>query len=217
MNLIICNHEQGSPEWLNARLGVITASEAHALLLDARTKTPKYKEARQTYMNKLIGEVCTGYAEELNAKALQWGKDNEEAAIAAYEFASGNEVEKIGLAYKDEFKRAGASADFKIKNKNHGGENKCPITPQVHIDFLLNQAIRPEYITQVQFGLWVTGWDAWDFTSYHPRMKAKMIHYITIERDQELMRYFDEEIPKFIFEMDQKLEKIGIKFGSHWS
>lgn len=214
--LLISQHPQGSEEWLKARLGVITASQAHALILDARSKTPKYKEARKTYMNQLIGEVCTGYSEELNARALQWGKDNEDAAVAAYEFATGNEVEKIGLVYKDDKKRAGASADFKIKGRNHGGENKCPITPQVHIDFLLDGEIKPEYITQIQFSLWVTGWDAWDFTSYHPRMKLKMVHHVTIERDFSLMEYFDNEVPKFINEMDEKLEKIGIKFGSQW-
>jgi hypothetical protein len=215
--LLICKHEQGSQEWLSARLGVITASDSHALLPDARSKTFKYKDARKSYMYQLIGEVCTGYSEELNAKALQWGKDNEDAAIAAYEFATGNEVEKIGLVYKDESRRCGASADFRIKGKNHGGENKCPITPKVHIDFVLGGEIKPEYISQVQFGLWVTGWDLWDFTSYHPRMKSKMVHFVTIERDMELMKYFDEEIPKFIHEMDLELAKIGIPFGSQWS
>lgn len=214
--LIICQHDQGSLEWLNARLGVITASQAHALLLNQRTKTPTYKEARSTYMNQLIGEVCTGYSEELNAKALQWGKDNEDAAVAAYEFATGNAVEKIGLVYKDETKRAGASADFKIIGKNHGGENKCPITPKVHIDFLLDNEIKDEYISQVQFSLWVTGWDLWDFTSYHPRMKLKMVHHVTIERNKEMMEYFDNEIPKFVKEMDEKLKLIGIEYGSQW-
>lgn len=214
--LLICTDEQGSDAWLKARLGVITASQAHSLLLSKTSKAPKYKEARSTYMNQLIAEVCTGYSEELNAKALEWGKVNEDAAVAAYEFATGNEVEKIGLVYKDKSKRAGASADFRIKGKNHGGENKCPINPQYHIDFLLNGEIKDEYLTQIQFGLWVTNWDAWDFTSYHPRMKLKTVHHVTIERDQELMSYFDFEIPKFTHEMDQKLKQIGIEFGAQW-
>jgi hypothetical protein len=214
--LLISQHPQGSEEWLKDRLGVITASQVYDLLPDARSKAFKYKEARRSYMYQLIGEVCTGYSEELNARALQWGKDNEDAAVAAYEFATGNEVEKIGLVYKDESKRCGASADFKIKDKNHGGENKCPITPKVHIDFVLGGIIKPEYLAQVQFGLWVTGWDAWDFTSYHPRMRSKMVHFVTIERDPEMMKYFDEEIPKFIAEMDVELKKIGIPFGSQW-
>lgn len=214
--LLICQHDQGSQEWLNARLGVITASEVHALLPDARSKTFKYKESRRTYMNKLIGEVCTGYGDEINARALQWGKDNEENAIAAYEFETGLETEKIGLIYKDGSKRTGASADFKIKGKDHGGEVKCPITPLVYINFLLDEEIKAEYTSQLQFGLWVTDWEAWDFANYHPRMKAKRIHRITVERDRALMEYFENEIPKFCSEMDEKLKQIGIEYGAQW-
>ena len=140
--MIALNITQGDQEWLNARLGVITASEVYDILPDKRTAG--HKAARKTYMNKLIGEVCTGYSEELNARALEWGRTNEEAAISAYEFASGNKVEKFAFAYKDESKRAGASPDFKIVGKNAGGENKCPITPKVHIDFLLDSIIKNE-------------------------------------------------------------------------
>ena len=214
--LLYSPHAQGSEEWLKDRLGVITASEVHALLPDSRSKIFKYKDARRAYMNQLIGEVCTGYSEEINAKALEWGKVNEDAAVAAYEFTTGNQVEKIGLVYKDATKRAGASADFKIIGKLIGGENKCPITPKVHIDFILNGLVKPEYVSQVQFGLWITGWDEWHFTSYHPRMKARMLHYREFKRDPELMDYFDSEIPKFCEEMDKELAKIGIPFGAQW-
>jgi hypothetical protein len=215
--LIICQHEQGSSEWLNARLGVITASQIHDLLPNARTKMFQYKEARQTYMYQLIGEVCTGYSEELNARALQWGKDNEDAAIAAYEFATGQEVEKTGLIYRDSTKRAACTPDAKIIGRKKYTENKCPITPKVHIDFVLGGNIKPEYISQCQFGMWVTGAEEWDFTSYHPRMKSKMVHFVTIERDPVMMEYFDNEIPKFIEEMDKELAKIGIPWGAQWN
>lgn len=214
--LLMSQHPQGSEQWLRDRLGVITASEVHALLPDSRSKTFKYKEARRSYMNQLIGEVCTGHSEELFAKSLEWGKENEEAALAAFEFAVGKQVEKIGLAYKDDKKRAGASADGRISGELIGIENKCPITPKVHIDFLLCDEIKDQYLSQVQFGMWVTGFNAWYFTSYHPRMKARMIHYRVIERDQKLMEYFDNEIPKFCEEMDRELGRIGIPYGSQW-
>lgn len=213
---IISLSEQGSEEWHKERLGVITASRAHSLLLNARTKTPTYKEARATYMNELIAEVCTGHFEEIDTYALKWGRDNEDAAIAAFEFQSNKKIEKIGLAYKDETRRAGASADFKVVGENLGGENKCPVNPKYHIDFLLDDEIKGEYLTQIQFGLWVFGWDAWYFNSYQPMMKKKNNHHKIIERDKELMSYFDFEVPKFAHEMDQKLKQIGIEFGAQW-
>ena len=215
--MIICDYPQGSDSWLRARLGVITASKAHALLLSKNSKTPKYKEARATYMMELIAEVCTGNYEELNAKQLEWGKVNEEAAISCFEFSVSKKVEKVGLAYKDESKRAGASADFKVINENIGGENKCPFNTCTHLEFILNDQIKDEYLTQMQFGLWVTGWDAWFFHSYDPRMKRKVSHYKVIEKDMELMSYFDYEVPKFIKEMDDKLKILDINFGDHWT
>ena len=214
--MIVLKHEQGTSEWLNSRLGVITASRVHALLLNKRTKTPTYKEARETYMLELINEVCTKQQEEINGKALEWGTLNEDSAIAAYEFESGNDVEKISLVYKDENRRAGASADFRLLGKDYGGECKCPMNGVNHLNFILNGVIKDEYTTQMQFGMYCTGWDKWDFVSYNPRMPKKLIHYVTIERDVELMKYFDDEIPKFCHEMDLKLLQLGFKFGEQW-
>ena len=35
-------------------------------------------------------------------------------------------------------------------------------------------------------------------------------------RDAEMMARFDEEIPKFISEMDEALERLGFKFFDQW-
>jgi hypothetical protein len=90
------------------------------------------------------------------------------------------------------------------------------LTPAPHIDFILNGIVKPEYITQCQFSMWVCGFDEWDFTSYHPMMKTKLTHFVTIKRDSELMKYFDEEVPRFVSEMDEKLKQIGISWGQQW-
>lgn len=215
-NLIILNEEQGSEAWLRARLGVVTASKAYDLLPSKTSKTFKYKEARNTYMMELINEVCTGQYDEINGKALEWGKLNEDSALAAYAFESGNKVEKISLVYKDESKRCGASADFILSDKNHGGELKCPMNGLHHLNFIFEGIVKDEYIAQIQFGMFITGWTHWDFASYNPRMPKKILHYKTFERDPSLMDYFANEIPRFTQEMDQKLEILGIKFGEQW-
>lgn len=214
--MIISNHPQGSEGWHKDRLGVITASRAHALLPCARSKSFKYKEARATYMNELIAEVCTGHFDTLDTYALQWGRDNEESAISAFEFSIGKEVEKIGLVYKDESRREAASADFLIKGEKCGGENKCPINPKYHIDFLLDDEIKPEYIAQIQWSMRIFNWDLWFMNSYQPKMKKKNQHHKVIERDKEMISYFDEEVPRFIKEMDEKLARLGFKFGDQW-
>lgn len=205
--------KQGSPEWLSMRLGVITASPIYDLL--PSKKGGGFKQARDTYMNELIGEVCTGHAEELNAKALEWGHLNEPAARAEYEFRKKVSTLEGGFVYGLD-RRVGCSPDFRIDGAKKGGEIKCPMTPKVHIDSLLNNEVKEEYIAQIQFSMWVSGFEAWDFVSYHPRMKSNMLHVQTFERDPKMMNLFDEIIPQFIKDMDAKLEKLGVKWADQW-
>jgi hypothetical protein len=205
--------EQGSDLWRSMRFGVLTASPAHNLM--PNKKTGKRKDSWETYMNKLIAEVCTGTSEELNAKALSWGKENEPAAIASYEFEKGVRALKGGFIYGDN-KRVGCSPDIIVEGQNRGAENKCPFNSENHISFLLEDKIRDEYITQMQFSLWVSGFDVWDFISFDPRMSKHKIKVVTLERDPKMMALFNELVPEFIKEMDEKLAKLGVTFGSQW-
>lgn len=206
------NIEQGSFEWLAARLGVITASNVSKAL------AKKGSETRNGYMMELVGQIATKEAEELFAKSLEWGKIHEGPARTAYEFTTGEIVEEVGFFYGPG-KRTGCSPDGWIKSKAKGLEIKCPITPKVHVDFLVMDKIKPEYVQQIQFGMWVTGAELWDFASFHAKFKAPgtMFKAITIERDPAMMERFDNEINEFIQDMDKVLEKLELVFGSQWS
>ncbi len=214
MNAQFLNVEQSSEAWLKMRLGVITASCAHDLLPSKRGGG--FKEARNTYMNQLIAEVCTGKGEELNAKALDWGKVNEIAARAAYSFEANEAVQDGGFIYGLE-KRVGASPDGIVTGKNKGLELKCPYSTRTHIDFITQDKIKEEYITQVQWSMWVAGFNEWAFASFDPRMKKRMIHIQVIERDQKTMELFSEIVPQFIQEMDERLSRICISWGEQWN
>ena len=79
MEIIDC--EQGSADWFRARLGLPTASEFQTVLpgSDARTK-----KRRQTYMDKLAGELITGEPMENYTNAyMERGKLLEDEARAA--------------------------------------------------------------------------------------------------------------------------------------
>lgn len=166
-------------------------------------------------MNQLIAEVCTGRGEEINAKALSWGKENEVAARAAYQFVSGEKIQDGGFIYGMD-KRVGASPDGIVVGKNKGLELKCPYSSDTHIKFLIEDEIKDEYITQVQWSMWVAGFDEWDFASFDPRMKKNMIKIVTFKRDEKMMSLFSEIVPAFIAEMDAHLEKLGMKFGQQF-
>lgn len=211
--------EQGTDDWLYSRAGVITASRAHDIIKPGRKKGT-YSAAREVYMLELIAQVCTGRVpSSVSFKQAEWGHENEPLARDAYSAIDFDEVSECGLFYKDESLRVGISPDGLILDKSRGLEIKCPFTTQVHINTLLNKEIKPGYLTQCQFSMWASGFDRWDFCTFDNRMrgdKSNRICVIPQERDNEVMDKFEVEIPKFLNEMDEKLESLGFEFGQQW-
>lgn len=215
--MIISTAEQGSQEWISDRLGVVTASKAYNVIKKGRGGKG-YAATRETYMMELVAEVCTGQSPEIKGKALDWGNENEPFAREAYEAKTFSVVDEVGLIYKDESKRFGASPDGLVSDDG-GIEIKCPFTTPVHLDTMINGTIKPEYICQMQFIMWVTGRLWIDFCSFDPRMIGnadKRLCVIRVDRDDKMMEEFDVEMPKFVNEMDLALESIGVEFGRQW-
>ena len=183
-----------------------------------RLDLPKvYSDMRNGYMHELIGQVCTGMIkEQARFKQADWGHEYEEVARAAFAFKSGLEVSEVGFIYKDDQKRAGISPDGIVGNFEAGLELKCPFDTKYHIEFLVSEKIKPEYIEQCQFSMWVTGFSKWYFGSYDPRMTKleKRMHYVEILRDESFMKKYDDAYSVFIKEMDDKLKSIGFKFSN---
>ncbi|WP_211828700.1 lambda exonuclease family protein [Kistimonas asteriae] len=201
--------EQGSPEWHRMRAGVVTASRADCLL--AGKDTAK----RQSYLAELVAQVCTGLIpEEINAKALNWGKDNELNAREAYSAETFSVVKSIPLIYKDDLMRFGCSPDGLLSER--GLELKCPWASRTYIEFVCSDKIKPEYQKQCQFSMWVTDLEKWDFASFDPRMRTKKLQIVTIKRDEKMMRQFDTCAAEFLADMDIMLARLSTEFGTHW-
>ena len=209
--------DQGSDEWLRHRAGVITASRAHDIIKTGKAKG-SYSESRKAYMLELIAQVCTGLVpDSASFKQAEWGHENEPLAREAYEALEFVSVNQCGLIYRDESLRCAISPDGIMEDR--GLEIKNPFTSQVHIATLLDGKIKPEYVTQCQYSLWVTGLERWDFASFDWRMRGRPENRLVVipqYRDEEVMARFDEEIPKFCAEMDEALERLGFKFGQQW-
>ena len=210
--MIALNVEQGSSEWLEARLGVISASNVGKVLAKKGTET------RHGYMMELIGQIATKEAEEIFAKSLEWGKTHEPVARSIYEFNQNVAVEDVGFFYGPD-KRTGCSPDGWITKQAKGLEIKCPITAKVHADFLTMDKIKLDYFYQIQFGMFVTGAELWDFCSYHGKFKAPGTQFkvLTIERDPALMERFANDVGEFIADMDKLLNKLELQWGSQWT
>lgn len=203
--------EQGSYPWLKMRLGVISASKCKDMMAKKGTAT------RNNYMMQLIAEVITGVPTELGPfKQIEWGKENEPRARESYSFMTGEVVHEVPFIYADQSMRCGISPDGIIGNG--GLEIKCPFTSMVHCDTLVNDAIKEEYFLQMQFSMFVTGAQYWEFMSYDPRMPAHlMTKIIKVNRCEKTQEKIAESVREFITDMDRALEQLGVKFGQQWS
>lgn len=204
--IIIC--DQGTPEWQTLKLGVPSVSNFSKVL------AKKGSETRNSYIMELVGQIATREFDDLNAKALEHGRANESAARAAFEFETGKTVHQVGVIYNLD-RRVLCSPDGLIGD-DEGLELKCPITAKVHADFLCNSKIKSEYEYQVQGSLWVSRRKVWNFGSYHPRFKDKIIGVKQYEPDPATFERFENEVPVFLKELDEALAKIGLKHTDQW-
>lgn len=192
--LITLDCEQGSEEWLQARLGIPTATGFENIV----TATGKKSSAQIKYMAELIEESIIGLQDEsFKSRFMERGNQLEPLARSAYEFITGNAVTQVGGVYLDENKEVMVSPDGLIPELKKGLEIKCP-KMSTHIRYLLEGCVPSEYIIQVQANLWVTGYDTWDFVSYCPEYQKQPLYIFTAHRDQALMTAFNKLIPQFL-------------------
>lgn len=200
--------EQRSYQWFRMRLGCITASGISAILAKTGSAT------RDGYMAELIAEIATGApGEPVSAKAMQWGIEQEPAAIETYSFNTGKIVRQIPFIYGKDM-RFGCSPDGVMDDKTL--EIKCPFNTRYHIELIVDGRMKKEYQDQVQFQMYVAGTEAVDFLSFDPRMQKHIDFMVTVERSDKHIALFNDAIPQFIMEMDAKLDRIGFKYGDQW-
>jgi putative phage-type endonuclease len=202
--------EQGSPEWLAARCGKVTASRAADVI--AKTKSG-WGASRANYMGELIAERLTGTpAEKYTNAAMQWGTDTEAAARAAYQFEKMTPVVKVGFVPHPSIAMAGASPDGFVGDDGLI-ECKCPNTA-THIETLLGQSVPSKYIWQIQMQLACTQRQWADFVSFDPRLPESMSLFVQrVPRDGEAIEYLEKEIKVFLSELEEKLAALVERYG----
>ncbi len=201
---IIKHIDQGSDEWLELRLGKVTASRLNDVLAKGRGNTPS--KTRNSYMMQLVAESITGEQQEsYTNKYMEWGNECEPQARSMYEFDSGNEVEQV--AFVDCGNGFGVSPDGLV-GEDGLLEIKCPKTT-TQIERYLKGEFPKEYMAQVQGQLFATGRLWCDFVSFDPRITGSAQYFcIRVNRDDEYISNLEDEINKFIKEMNDIKEKL---------
>jgi len=159
---------QGSEQWLSARVGKLTASNASKII----TAGGKLSTQRTAYMDELISDCfCPGQNAWQGNSNTDRGTAMEPLARAAFESRLMLEVEEVGFITREDGV-IGCSPDGLISRDGRhveGLEIKCPL-PKTHLRYLLEGTLPDTYKPQVHFSMMVTGLP-WHFFSYCPGMK----------------------------------------------
>ncbi len=197
--------EQGTQEWFMARLGKVTASRVADII--AKTQSG-YSTSRQNYLAQLVVERLTQKPTETYSNAaMQWGTNTEPLARAAYEIKHDLMVSEIGFVPHPVIEMAGASPDGLVGDDGLI-EIKCPNTA-THIETLLNDTIKSEYKTQMQWQMACTGRQWTDFVSFDPRMPEKhQMKIIRVNKDKTVIQALEKKVNEFLTEVDKTIERI---------
>lgn len=199
MNPEILEFEQGSDEWLSARLGLPTASVFQTLL--SGNKDARGKKTRTDLMYKLAGEILTGEPmEKYSNKAMERGHELEDEARNYYALSTSTEPRRIGFI-KDY--GTGCSPDS-IIGEDGGLEIKIA-SPHVQIARLLSGGLPSEHKAQVHGNIWISGRAWWDFVSYCPKLPMLKVRVL---RDDAYNRELETGVNSFNDELASLVRKI---------
>ena len=197
--------EQKSPEWFAARLGKATGSRIAEIV--AKTKSGD-SASRGNYMAQLVIERLTNKQEESYSNDfMDWGNLQEPFARAAYEAATNVLVDEVGMITHPRIEMSGASPDGLVGDDGLV-EIKCPKTA-THIETLLSKTVPGKYNIQMQWQMACTDRSWCDFVSFDPRMPDVLQMFLKrVPRDDALIKTLENEVIKFLKEVDAKLEQL---------
>tara|TARA_R110000782_G_scaffold30776_4_gene76381 strand:- start:4274 stop:4999 length:726 start_codon:yes stop_codon:yes gene_type:complete len=160
--------EQGTPEWLEARRGIMTASEMNLVLSPKLTKTNN--EKTRLHVFELAAQRVNDWTEpRFIGDAMLRGHDDEITARDLYSEKYFPVIE-VGFITRDMGGfTLGYSPDGMGLLSPFGIEAKSRL--QKHqMRVIVDDAVPDEHILQLQTGLLITGWDYIDYLSYSAGM-----------------------------------------------
>lgn len=189
---ILRDLEQGTDEWLVARMGIPTASCFSKLITSAGKKSTSL----DGYAKTLAAETLMGKPQEtFKSDWMERGNEVEPQARAWYEFQTDIEIEEVGFVLRDDGK-VGCSPDG-LNPLGGGLELKCP-KAETQIGYLIANKLPTTYVAQVQGSMWICETDHWDFVSFHPDMPSLLL---PITRDDA----FIAMLAKLVDEVNDKV------------
>jgi len=193
--VILVECTQGTRDWFEARLGVITASRFADACDRLRSGSPSEKclnYAAQVALERVSGERVDSPFE---TPAMRRGRELEPEARLFYMERFNVGVEERGIALTDD-RVFGYSTDGAV-DPDGMIEIKCPDSARKMLQ-IWEFGDTAEYWHQVQGGLWITGARWCDLIVYDPRLRTvnRRMWRRRIERDDD---FIDSDlVPKLL-------------------
>lgn len=189
--MIHYDHPQGTPEWLEARRGVVTGS--------------RFKDAREKLKDGRPSKACLDYAKDLARErcggavppkhqnaAMRTGVEQEPVARAMYEARTGYMVEEVGFMCTDD-RLFGVSVDGLID-----ADGVVEIKTMVSSDTLFTAVADGDlsaYMDQCLGYLWLLGRKWVDLVLWAPDLDHMVIH--RIERNEDAIEKLEADMLAF--------------------
>lgn len=189
--LIIHTAEQGTPEWLAARKGVITGSRFKDCRDKLKNGSPSKKSidyAKDVAREREGGEPLQAFSNS----AMRIGSEQEPYARMLYERKTGNFVEEAGFITTEE-RLFGVSVDGLV-----GDDGIIEIKTMVSSDTLFTAFVDGDissYVDQCNGAMWLLGRKWVDLVLWaHDLQKLKIIR---IERDDDVIEALESDLMEF--------------------
>ena len=221
MTVIDC--EQGSREWVEARLGIPTASQFSRLLTPKRMQV---SASRHRYRAELLAEWITGDpVDEFETEWTERGKALEPLARSHYGIVWDVAPKQVGLCTRRvsalvPFGDGNLSVDIDVGASPDAlvGDDgllelKCPGIVN-HVMYCADGGVPSAYKMQVQGQLWVTGRKWADFMSFYPDAPEQLL--VRVEPDPAVQDAFDEVIPAFVAELAESRRNLLDRGWKSW-
>lgn len=202
--MILHTCAQDTPEWLQLRLGLPTASE----FLKIVTPGGKRSDQQDGYMFRLLAEKITGAPlEDVETKWMRRGQEEQDSAIRAYELRSEIETDAVGFITNDAV-TYGCSPD-RLVGERGLAEFKAPLA-QTQIAYLLTKAVDEKYKPQLQGQLHVSERDWVDIFAWHPTIASVLIHVV---RDEKYIALLATELDRFVDIFNERYLHLESHYG----
>lgn len=216
--MIFVECDQGTPEWHQARAGVITASTyAEALSVLKRKSGDKDigdpTDASDTLATDTALERITGepYGDTFQTYAMRRGSEMEAFARMRYESSYNVIVDECGIVLTDD-RLFGYSTDGFVGNDGMI-EVKTPLNSLKILKMIQTGNIE-EYVHQIQGGLWITGRLWCDFVMYVPPLKGvgNDLYVKRIFRDDDFIADMEVGLLKFNKRVDDYVKLLSAPY-----